>query len=124
MDNMCGINHACSCGGDKVNHKEKMEALAALDEDITLKYRDSNFIGDRDIEPWYTHQPVEIKGKGILRSVSGNGETPEEAINDHWRQVTELPVGEYIVVCAGTPNRKAVKWNGFMWKPIAEKLIR
>jgi hypothetical protein len=107
-------------------HKEKMEALSSLDEDISLKYRSIDYIVDfppsKKLESWYVYQSVEIKKGGVLCSVSGNGNTPEEAIEDHWRKLTELKMGEYVIVCAGTPNRKAVKWNGFMWKPVAEKL--
>lgn len=107
-----------------MNWKEKMDALSALDEDISIKYRESGFIGDRKLEPWYVKQRVEIKKGGVLKSVSGNGETVEEAIEDHWRQVTELEPGEYIVINPGGEDRQAVKWNGFMWKRIVEMAMR
>ena len=110
-----------------MNYKEKIEALAALDDDISIKYRSEEFCKNdsRELESWYVSQNVEVKRGGVLVSVSGNGNTPEEAIEDHWRQATEeLKVGEYLVVCAGTPHRKAMKWNGFMWKPVAEKLYK
>lgn len=105
-----------------MNWKEKMDALTALDDSIALRYRETDFIGDRKLEPWYVSQSVEIKRGGILKSVSGNGETVEEAIESHWQQLTELQAGEYIVVNAGSSERQAVKWNGFMWKKVQESV--
>ncbi len=105
-----------------MNWKEKMDALSSLDDDISIKYREASFISERALESWYVSQRVEIKvkGGGVVKSVSGNGNTPEEAIEDHWKQLTELKSDEYIVVNAGSDNRQAVKWNGFMWKRVKE----
>ena len=105
-----------------MNWKEKMDALSSLDDDISIKYRETSFIGEKALESWYVSQRAEIKTKGssVLRGVSGNGETPEEAIDDHWQQLTELKSDEYVVVHAGSDNRQAVKWNGFMWKKVTE----
>ena len=65
---------------------------------------------------WYVSQGVEVKQKSVLRSVCGNGDTPESAIQDHWEQACEdLCHGEYLVVNAGNAKRRAVEWNGFMW---------
>lgn len=109
-----------------MNWKEKMDALSSLDDEIALKYRNAEYVKDLKLEPWYVLQRVEIKTKGgsILKCVSGNGNTPEEAIVDHWQQLTELNQEEYVVVYAGSNNRQAVKWNGFMWKKVQEVVMR
>lgn len=102
--------------------QEKLEILMALDDSFTLRYRDAKFcrMVGRDLLPWYTDQQVEIKQGSVLVSVSGNGMTQDDAIRDHWNQVTQLQPGEYVVVKAGTPDRQAVQWNGFMWKNVHE----
>ena len=65
---------------------------------------------------------VDIKEEGgILKSVRGNGTRPELAVLDHWRILTELQLGECIVVGAMRGNRRAVIWNGYMWKDIIEE---
>jgi hypothetical protein len=58
---------------------------------------------------WYVSQgSVEVSnGRGMLRGVSGNGTTPEAAVADHWRQLTELAPREVVVVNAlGTHRRQ------------------
>jgi hypothetical protein len=70
----------------------------------------------RGVNDWYVSQRVEIKEKSILRSVCGNGDTPEKAISDHWDQATKnLGPDEYLVINVGSDNRRAIRWNGFMW---------
>ena len=65
---------------------------------------------------WYVHHGVEIGGDGLLIGSYGNGATPEEAVEDHWRKLCdELPVGRYIVVNAMNNRRRHVRWNGYMW---------
>ena len=69
---------------------------------------------------WYVLQcSVEISQDGMLVSNSGNGASPVLAVHDHWDQlVTNLKPGEYLVINAMGPRRKAVKWNGFMWHDV------
>jgi hypothetical protein len=69
---------------------------------------------------WYVNQDVEVKDGGILIGTYGNGATPEEAIEDHWRVLTEIPRGHYLVVRAFDNLRRAVRWNGFMWEDVKE----
>lgn len=102
---------------------ERVEAIGSLTE-FSIKYRERDFRKrfEKDLEPWYVSQRVEVKSKsgGTLVTISGNGETPEEAIEDHWKKLVELGSDEYIVVNAGDNDRQAVQWNGFMWKKVTE----
>lgn len=55
------------------------------------------------------------KGTGSNLFANGRGETPEEAINDDWRQhVEELKSDEYIQI--GDGDVAYWRWNGFMWQ--------
>jgi hypothetical protein len=70
---------------------------------------------------FYVSQPaVEVKRGALLFSDNGRGDTPENAIQAHWRLHTVLEPGEYLVVNAGAPTRAAVRWNGFMWESVRE----
>lgn len=72
---------------------------------------------------WYVQQSVEVKNGSVLESRYGNGETPQLAIEDHWRALTDLKLPEYLVIGAFTDGeRKAVRWNGFMWADVQERL--
>jgi hypothetical protein len=93
--------------------EEKFEALQALSKDISLKMR---FPGN-----WYVSQTsVERKRGGFLGGGVGNGKTPQEAVEDDWKNKTELESGEYLVIDAYKPTRRAVEWNGFMWQDVKE----
>jgi hypothetical protein len=72
---------------------------------------------------WYiSHVAVEIQDGAVLRSVVGRGDTPEKAIEDHWKQATELAPHQYLVIDAfGVRKRRAFRWNGFMWAEVQEK---
>ena len=61
---------------------------------------------------------VERKEGGCLSSGCDNGKTPEEAVNQRWKWVTDPRY--YIVTEAGGSKRHAVKWNGFMWETVEE----
>lgn len=65
---------------------------------------------------WYVRVPgVEIKDKAVLRSVSGSGTTPQEAVQDCWGVIA----GRELVTNAAGANRKSYHWNGFMWKELS-----
>ncbi len=91
--------------------QEMAAALEALSE-ISVRIRKP---GD-----WYVSQNVDIKKGSMLVGDYGNGTTPEIAIIDHWRALTDLPPDEYLVVRG--PERIAVRWNGFMWQRVTEKV--
>lgn len=92
-----------------MNWEQKMLALRALGgSDATLCIR-----GEGD---WYCRVPgVEIKDGAILRSVRGDGSTPEEAVNDCWDNIA----GRELVTNATGPDRASHRWNGFMWERLS-----
>lgn len=94
--------------------EQKLQALNALAE-CNVKMRKP---GD-----WYVCHSAELKtcGAGVLRGEYGNGASPEEAVNNHWSKLTELPDSDYIVIGAFTQNRKAFIWNGFMWQEVTKE---
>jgi hypothetical protein len=101
----------------KMDWETKLQALNALNA-CSLMMRKP---GD-----WYVSQNIEIKDKSVLKSVCGNGETPEEAVHDHWGQATsELESHEYLIARTywdgEVSKRLAVRWNGFMWDHVEEK---
>jgi len=94
-----------------MDYQQKLYALNAIAE-TSLKMRKP---GD-----WYVSQSVEIKDGSVLVGSYGNGITPEEAINDHWDILTSLPHGKYLIARAHRDDRKAIRWNGFMWETVNE----
>jgi hypothetical protein len=96
--------------------EQMAQAILALNgwENMTLHLREDG--------SWYVSDATEIRDGGCLVGVSGNGSTPQEAIEDHWYQLTDLETGQYIVLRAMKENRRAVKWNGFMWADVNEEL--
>lgn len=73
----------------------------------------------REPHSWYVSQPgVEIKNGSVLQNVSGNGDSPGAAIEDHWEQLIVVPAPRVIVLDAMRETRKYVRWNGFMWVEI------
>ena len=91
--------------------EEKVEAINCI-AGVSLHMR---FPGN-----WYATSSLSVKRGSLLGSFCGNGKTPQDAIEDYWKQLTNLKDEEYLV--SGLyPNRKAFKWNGFMWKEVDEK---
>jgi hypothetical protein len=101
--------------------QQKAEALAALTE-FNIKFRERQWrIGAA--EPWYVSQRIDVKetGGSVLTGTYGNGSTPQEAVEDHWQRLVDgLKPTEYLVVRAGDSERRAVRWNGFMWVDVIE----
>ena len=64
---------------------------------------------------WYVSQDVENAHGGVLTSVTGRGDSPEDAIEDHWKQVTRPDKGR-IVLDAYKSTRRYAEWNGYMWR--------
>lgn len=97
--------------------KQKAEALNALSE-ISIRI---NHYGK-----WYVSQRTEIKDGGILKGEYGDGDTPEEAINNHWRVLVDnLANNCYLVINATDKKlRRAVRWNGFMWQEKVEEGLK
>lgn len=73
----------------------------------------------RDNGTWYVqHSGVERKEGSCLSGSLQNGDTPEEAIEQCWKWATNPDY--YLVKDAYKPERRAVKWNGFMWEDTQE----
>lgn len=93
-----------------MNWEQKLEAMQALcgKHNVSLCMRRP---GD-----WYVEViNRSIGGDGLLRGSFGNGATPEEAVNDDWRQyVDELPNDRHIVLNSNGV-RSHWQWNGYRW---------
>lgn len=81
-----------------------------------LKALSPHHLEMREPGDWYISSSVEIAGSGFLVGVLGNGRTPEDAVNDHWKQLVEdLPTDRYLR--GGTPGHTVyARWNGYMWE--------
>lgn len=94
--------------------EEKLAACQALSE-CSLKMRSPG--------NWYVQQcGTDITQGSMLVGKYGNGQTPQQAVEDHWLKLTELAPQEYIVIRAYGEDRLAVKWNGYMWSTVNEIL--
>lgn len=92
--------------------EQKFEALNTLDP-CSLKMRGPGL--------WYVLQSVEIKSGHRLAGVGATGATPQDAVEEYWRAVTDdLKDNQCIVARSGRPTRMAVRWNGCMWSPVNE----
>ncbi len=97
----------------RMTWEEKFAAICALDGDACVMMRKP---GD-----WYVSWRNDIKeedGGCCLHHRYGNGSTPEGAVLDHWRCITEEQPLAYVVVRGDYPNRRHVVWNGYMWRDL------
>lgn len=74
----------------------------------------------RGPDDWFVSQRVEIREEHVLVGAYGNGTTPEEAIEDHWRKLVTEIGPHYLVARPYEGKRRAVRWNGFMWEDYPE----
>ncbi len=89
-----------------MNWEQKLLALKALGGSNTSLHI-------RGEGNWYVRVPgVEIKDRSLLQSVSGDGSTPQAAIEDCWDNIS----GRTLIVRATSAERSAYLWNGFMWE--------
>lgn len=81
--------------------EQKFAAIKAIARSATVEMRKP---GD-----WYVGAGMEhADGSSFLIGNYGNGSTPEEAVEDHWRLYGD-----------GTPFKVRdswFRWNGFMWE--------
>jgi len=99
-------------GGVLLSWEDKLAALNRLGE-ATLHMR-----GPGD---WYVSHAVEIKDGALLSPPHGAGESPEAAVNDHWRVlVTELP-GHCVLVIHATnkDKRRQYRWVSGAWQEVS-----
>lgn len=100
-----------------MDFQQKARALAGLTE-LKIIFREPQIRIGRN-EPWYVCQNVDIRDDCILIGALGNGFTPEEAIDDHWKQlVDDLKPSQYLVVRNADMPTRRVRWNGFMWADV------
>mgnify|MGYP001558321272 CR=1 FL=1 len=88
--------------------EEKFEAIKALGE----AHVDMRSPGD-----WYVDSQMYVGGDGMLTGVYGNGASPQEAIEAHWKMYSALPHDRYVVTGYGA-DRKHHRWNGYMWRAL------
>lgn len=91
--------------------QQKLAAIQAFagSYDTSLKMRAP---GD-----WYVACAMSIGDAGLLSGKYGNGTTPQEAVEEHWRIYSSLPRNRYAV---NKDNIRA-RWNGFMWETVTEE---
>ena len=106
--------HKCAAERNKaMTWEQKLAAMQAIC-DVSLRMRKP---GD-----WYVATSGrDVGGNGMLTGEYGNGETPVAAIEDDWDKLTNLPDGLYIILEA-YGNRRAVRWNDYMWADVKEEL--
>lgn len=98
--------------------EQKLQAIASLHGILDKPSLMMNEPGN-----WYIYLPaLDIKKGCMLTSPCNRGNTPEDAVNSAWDNLTKLKDDEYLVVNAFRDSRKAVKWNGFMWQEISEEI--
>ena len=92
--------------------EQKFMALKALAE-MSLEMRSPGdwFVPSGGVE-------VTSDNSATLTGKYGNGPTPQLAVEDHWKQLTELKPGEYLVLHAMLPTRSHHRWNGYMWESL------
>lgn len=92
---------------------QKFAAILALGPQACLRMRSDG--------SWYVADDhIEVKQGAMLCSPSQAGSTPEKAIHECWEQLTDLKNCEYLVAGGNREDRKAFKWNGFMWADVKE----
>lgn len=94
--------------------EQKLQAIIGLAGAFNVSLR------MREPGNWYVSvSGTERKvGDSLLSSIGLTGRTPEYAVDETWRSITD---GQVLVVrsTAKTP-RKTVKWNGYMWEEVSE----
>lgn len=92
---------------------QKFTAILALGPSACLRMR-----GDGS---WYVADGhIEVHEGSMLSSPTQAGGTPEAAVNEAWQQLTDLKPGQYLVIHVMTDERRAFRWNGFMWQDVKE----
>jgi hypothetical protein len=101
---------------DRLTWQEKFAAIKAL-APASLELRRP--------DDWYVLQSgVEVARGGMLEGCFGNGMTPEYAVEQHFKKLTKLSIGEAVVTNAMTSERREVRWNGFMWEDAPARVGR
>jgi hypothetical protein len=92
-----------------LNWQQKLQALNVLTPHVLCMRKP----GD-----WFVNSNLTIREGCVNIGTYGNGESPQEAVNDHWEIYTNLEKDEQCIsVCDGTH----VVWDTFMWKQVKPK---
>ena len=74
----------------------------------------------RCVKNWYVRiKGLQRKEKSMLSSGWSQGITPQDAVEQYWEWATGS--GHYLVLNSYAADRRAVKWNGFMWEDVTEE---
>ena len=93
--------------------QQKAQAILALVDpgNFNLRVRDNG--------TWYVNAGIERKEGSCLAGGLIQAAGPVEAIEAYWVWLTHPTL--YLVLGAYTENRRAVRWNGFMWQDVQEE---
>ena len=95
---------------------QKWDAITAFDPSARVEHRGN-------LHDWFIADGMHIgDGSGVIVGTYGNGTTPQEAVDEHWRiYVEELGPDRYISaqIREGAEYvQYRVRWNGFRWANI------
>lgn len=72
---------------------------------------------------WYVSSGLNVGGDGFLTGEYGNGETPQQAILNHWdKYCVSLPADKFIIVDWAEETRRHVRWNGCRFVDVKQPL--
>jgi hypothetical protein len=95
---------------DWVEKFKAIRALSPLDTGLFMRNDGS----------WYFLQHgVERKEGGCSSSGYEAGSCPEQATHQRWAWLTNPKY--YLVLNSSRENRRAVRWNSFMWEDVVEE---
>jgi len=104
----------CFEKGERMNWQQKALALHSLSGTFNFS------LHLREDGTWFVNLTgIERKEGRCLSSGCQVAKTPEQAIEGCWAWATES--GYYLVKGASSDDRRAFKWNGFMWEEIEEE---
>ncbi len=91
--------------------EQKLEALQALAEFPNMVTISMRKPGD-----WYCSvSGIEVRKSHTLESRYGNGDTPQEAVENCFLVLTTIQRDEVLARNALGDKSKHFRWNGFMW---------
>jgi hypothetical protein len=106
-----------SSSGGCMNWQEKFAEITTLCGDETcLRFRAPH--------NWYVADcRASVGGDGFLRSICGNGDSPEAAVIDFWNALQSIPSNRFLVV---RPNGHEQRYRraGNVWIMIADESPR
>lgn len=95
--------------------EQKVQAIIALVGPFNFAIR------CRESGSWYVEDGSLEIAQGGLVSPTESADSPYAAVHEHWEKLTKLTSDDYLVLDAMGKNRRAVRWNGFMWADVREE---